>query len=255
MRVFEQRPVVVGHRGVGEHLVSGVAENTLESCLAAHAEGAGWVELDARLTADDALVLHHDSHLPDGRPVDEATVAMCRDQGVATLDEVLDGLPEGMGVDLEVKTSLRDARAGAAASTGGRVARRAEELVGRRPVVVTSFDPGALLRATETAPRVPTGLLGMPITPLRELVPAATALGARVVAAHAVSLGVIEAGGLPVDSPERIREAMATTRDLGLEVLVWGAAPPHVPALVELGVAAVCVDEVLATARALAERP
>lgn len=52
-------PRVIGHRGAAEN----APENTLESFRAAAAEGAGWVEFDAKLTADNAIIILHDDDL------------------------------------------------------------------------------------------------------------------------------------------------------------------------------------------------
>lgn len=254
MRIFEQPPAVVGHRGAGEKTVSGLPENSVESCLAAHEQGAGWVEIDARLTADEELILHHDHLLPDGTPVDEASAATCREQGLAGFDELLAALPDGLGVDLEVKVALGDAGARSASSTAGRVAARAEELAAARPVVVTSFSPAALVQARAVVgDRVPVGLLGMPITPIGELIASAVALDARVIAPHVLMLGLVEVAGLPVESPRRVERALRVARDHDCEVLVWGVRSEQVADLAALGVDAVCVDEVAATRAALAE--
>jgi glycerophosphoryl diester phosphodiesterase len=251
MRVFAHPPAVVGHRGAGQVDVSGFDENSVESCLAAHGQGAGWVELDARLTLDGELVLHHDAVLPDGRPVDAVTFDDCRTAGLAGFDELLDALPDGLGVDLEVKVALGDATSPASDSTAGRVAARAAELRARRPVVVTSFSAAALLQSREVAPDVPTGLLGMPFTSLRELVPAAVALDAAVIAPHVATMGLLDIPGLLRETPERIRGALDVAARHGCETLVWGVRPPQVAGLVELGVEAVCVDEIPATVEAL----
>lgn len=52
-------PQVIGHRGAAES----APENTLESFRAAKNEGAGWVEFDAKLTADNQIILLHDDDL------------------------------------------------------------------------------------------------------------------------------------------------------------------------------------------------
>ena len=57
-------PLVVAHRGASAAHPPG---NTVAAFAAAVALGADWVELDVRLTADGALVVHHDPDLPDGR--------------------------------------------------------------------------------------------------------------------------------------------------------------------------------------------
>jgi glycerophosphoryl diester phosphodiesterase len=256
MRIFERPLAVIGHRGAGESIVSGLPENSLESCRVAHEQGAGWVELDARLTVDGELVLHHDHLLPSGQPVDEATSGDCRDQGVALVDEVLDALPEGLGVDLEVKFALRDATGPAAEATGGRVAARARELRSARPVVLTSFSPAALLQARQVAgDEVPLGLLGLPVAPLGELVPSAVALGADLIAPHVLTFGLVEVAGLPLEPQGRVRRALETARLHGCEVLAWGVRPAQVADLAALGVDAVCVDEVAETVAAVPRDP
>jgi glycerophosphoryl diester phosphodiesterase len=52
-------PRIIGHRGAAEN----APENTLESFRAAAAEGAQWVEFDAKLTADNAVIILHDDDL------------------------------------------------------------------------------------------------------------------------------------------------------------------------------------------------
>lgn len=246
---------MLGHRGAGEAAASGLPENTLESARAAHAAGAGWVELDVRRTADAELVLHHDPVLPDGRAVDEATAPDARAQGVATLEEVVGALPAGLGVDLDVKVALVDAGADDAVTTAGRVAERALALIDERPLVVTSFSAVALLQVRRLAgATVPTGLLGLPLVSLRELVTCAVGLGARVVAPHVLSTGLVEVAGLPSEPPDRVREALAVARGHGCETLVWGVRPDQIPELADLGVAAVCVDEVAAAVAAARRR-
>lgn len=43
MSVFAHTAAVVGHRDAGQLGVSGLPENSIESCLVAHEQGAGWV--------------------------------------------------------------------------------------------------------------------------------------------------------------------------------------------------------------------
>lgn len=52
-------PRVIGHRGAAGH----APENTLESIRKAAQLGAGWVEFDAKLTGDGAVILMHDDTL------------------------------------------------------------------------------------------------------------------------------------------------------------------------------------------------
>src|SRR5688572_32918354 len=54
-----QIPRIIGHRGAAK----AAPENTLESLREAKRQGAAWVEVDAKLTADNAIILLHDDLL------------------------------------------------------------------------------------------------------------------------------------------------------------------------------------------------
>ena len=57
--------IVIAHRGASATF----PENTIEAFRGAAEQGADWVELDARRTADHSLVVHHDALLADGRAI------------------------------------------------------------------------------------------------------------------------------------------------------------------------------------------
>ena len=143
--VFTGRPSLVGHRGLGSGAVDGHRENTVGSMLAALDAGVDWLEVDLTRTADDSLVAHHNPALPDGRFLVDTTRAEAEAAGVVGLDELLDALPPGVPVDLDVKTVLEDAVDPAARRTAALLAPLLEREAGRRPLLVTSFDPAALL--------------------------------------------------------------------------------------------------------------
>lgn len=90
-------PRIIGHRGAPRL----ARENTLESFRAAVASGADAVELDARRTADGALVVHHDPVLADGRVIVACTAAELPDH-VPTLTAALDACT-GLIVNVELK--------------------------------------------------------------------------------------------------------------------------------------------------------
>jgi glycerophosphoryl diester phosphodiesterase len=141
---------VIAHRGGS----SQAPENTMRAFRAARAAGAGMIELDVRMSADMELVVHHDLRLgrtvrgrgripdlslPDLRTLD-AGVLFHRRRGrerIPLLAEVLEWLPAGMRLNVEVKTE---------GDTGRRelCARRCCEVLRRsgksRRVVLTSFD-------------------------------------------------------------------------------------------------------------------
>lgn len=92
-----RRPLVIAHRGASADR----PENTLEAFAEARVQGADWVELDVRRSADGVLVVHHDAHLNDGRLIRE-TVADEMPESVPSLAEAFEAC-EGMGVNVEIK--------------------------------------------------------------------------------------------------------------------------------------------------------
>ncbi|MFM8531181.1 MAG: glycerophosphodiester phosphodiesterase [Ilumatobacteraceae bacterium] len=89
---------VLAHRGASR----AERENTVAAFRRARELGADAVELDARLTADGVLVVHHDPRLADtGRPITDMPFRLLPDY-VPTLDAALDAC-EGMWVNIEIK--------------------------------------------------------------------------------------------------------------------------------------------------------
>jgi len=113
LRELPAHPFVIGHRGCGRRTsADGFFENTLAGFVHAAHLGAAWVELDAKLNADRELVLHHNVHF-DQVPISTMSSQQCRNVGLATLEQVHAGLPDGVGIDLEVKFGPTDATSGA----------------------------------------------------------------------------------------------------------------------------------------------
>ena len=236
--VFADPPVLCGHRGLGKGVVAGERENTLGSFRAAVAAGLTWVEADARVNADGVLVSRHDPVAPDGRLVSELTTAETDELGLMRVADLFEELPLDVSVDLDVKTSLEDALRPRDATTGALAA----ELVGRlsrgRRVLVSSFDPAAILIVRELLPEVPIGFLTWRRFPLREAVAAAVHLGAQVVAPHFESFDV----GPPVDrSPA---ELVRVAHQAGLQVLTWSMGPSDHERLIAAGVDCLVIDDV-----------
>jgi glycerophosphoryl diester phosphodiesterase len=227
--VFADPPVLCGHRGSGR----GDRENTLASFQAAVAAGLGWVEVDARLSADGVLVARHDPVLDDGRfvadlPADELELLRVAD--------LLEELPPGVAVDVDVKSSLEDALRPRDRTTAARVADLAAAEAGRRRLLVTSFDPAALLTVREREPAVPLGLLTWLRFPLRKAIAAAAQLGVEVVGPHVESFAP-DARERPV--PESVRVA----HEAGLQVLAWCPGEAAAAPLLAAGVDCLVVDD------------
>jgi glycerophosphoryl diester phosphodiesterase len=223
-------------------MVEGQLENSLSSLLAAAALGVDWVELDVSRTADDELVVHHN---PVSEPevfLVERTAAELAHHGYATLAEVLDALPEDVGVDLDLKTVIEDAPGGWGSGTVALVAPVLAAQLGRRPLLTTSFDVAALLWLREQVPGLPLGLIAWVDYPLRMAVTAAAHLDLEVVCLHHGSFGVNRVEQGPVHRPTAYSVEVA--HDAGLEVLTWCPDAETVGPLVDAGVDAVCVNDV-----------
>jgi glycerophosphoryl diester phosphodiesterase len=238
--VFADPPVLCGHRGSGRGVVDGHRENTLGSFCAAVAAGLRWVEVDARLSADGLLVASHDPVLEDGRfiadlPADET--------GLMRVADLLEELPQGVAVDIDVKSSLEDALRPRGETTAAIVADLAA--LERRRVLVTSFDPAALLIVRERAPRVPIGLLTWTRFPLRKAIAAAAHLGVEVVGPQ------VESFAAP--SVERdVARSVEVAHRAGLQVLAWCPAPQQAEALIAAGVDCLVIDDVTASLQPVA---
>ncbi len=94
---------VIAHRGASK----AESENTVAAFRAAAQLGAQAVELDVRRSADGALVVHHDSDLPDGRGISRTDAAQLP-PSVPTLAEALDACA-GMWVNVEIKNDPAEA--------------------------------------------------------------------------------------------------------------------------------------------------
>jgi glycerophosphoryl diester phosphodiesterase len=236
--VFADPPVLCGHRGIGKGVVDGHRENTLASFLAAAAAGLTWVEADARVNADRVLVSAHDPVTEDGRLISELTSAETDERELLRVADLFEELPASVAVDLEVKTSLEDALRPRGDTTAALVADLVARESGRRQVLVSSFDPSAILIVRERVPDVPIGLLTWRRFPLRKSITAAVHLGAEVLAAHFESF----ATGPPGDREPA--ELVRVAHEAGLQVLTWSMQPADIDALIALGVDCLVVDSV-----------
>ncbi|MFJ9554945.1 glycerophosphodiester phosphodiesterase [Nocardiopsis sp. NPDC101807] len=243
---------VIGHRGAGRGVVDGARENSPESYAAAAAAGADWVEVDVRRTADDALVLHHDAALADGRAIVDLTVRECAAAGLTGLDEGLAAIPAGVGLDVDVKSVMEDAVDAPSRRTASLLLPYLRREAKRRRVFVCSFDPGVLVAVHGGAPEVPTAWMPFVRNPLDQAVAGAAGLGCAIVAVDARSFG------LTGDAPRPGRRSVPYTVDLahraGLEVVSWCPDPVDAARFAEAGMDAVVVDDVPGAVSALKAR-
>lgn len=220
-RVFDDVPVLCGHRGSGRGIVGGQRENTLGSCRAAVAAGIRWVEVDVRVDARGTLVASHD-------PLTGA------DEELMRIEDLLDDLPPEIGVNLEIKTALDDAKRPREETTAALTA----DLASRakpRPLLLTSFDPSAPLIVRERARQLPVGLLTWIRFPLRKAVPAAVHLGMDVVAPHVQSLQLEQ---------DELNASIRVAHEAGLQVVGWCPDREQAEKLIAAQVDCLIVDDV-----------
>ena len=221
-RVFDDVPVLCGHRGSGRGTVGGQRENTLGSFRAAVAAGVRWVEVDVRRRADGMLVASHDP-LADPPPED-----------LMPIEELLADLPPEIGVNLEIKSELADAQRPRDQTTAALTAELAAK-ANPRPLLLTSFDPSAPLIVRERDPQLRVGLLTWIRFPLRKAVPAAVHLGMDVVAPHVQSLQLEQ---------EELRASIRVAHEAGLQVVGWCPDREQAERLVAARIDCLIVDDV-----------
>lgn len=117
---------------------------------AAVALGAHGIELDVRRTADDQPVVHHDPHLPDGRPIARLTAAELPSH-IPGFAEALDACGDVV-VNIEIKEPPELAEV-----VVSEVRRRGSA----DRVVVSCFDLATVDRVRGLDPGIPTALLAM----------------------------------------------------------------------------------------------
>ena len=99
------RPRILAHRGASGHR----PENSLAAFREARRLGADGVELDVHATRDGALVVHHDSELPELGPIADLTAEQVRRVVLADSEPLPDlaaalEVLSGMEVWIELKT-------------------------------------------------------------------------------------------------------------------------------------------------------
>lgn len=240
--VFTRPATLVGHRGLGAGVVDGHLENTLSSYRAAFETGLDWLEVDVQRTADDQVVIAHDALLPDGRFLAQTSLRDAVESGLMTVEDLLETLPDSVGLVFDLKSSFYDAGRSAATTTAALLAQACQRSLRSRQALVLSFDPAALRQVRDTLPSMAIGLLTWKHFPVGHAVAAAAHLDVDVLAMHAGSLWPSTAhpsAGVP-DLDLIVDQVHASNRQL----LVWCPSERRARALARAGVDAMVVDEV-----------
>jgi len=211
---------VIAHRGAS----AAFPENTVEAYHGAREAGADWVELDARRTADGALVVHHDAVLGDGRTIVDLRAAELPPD-VPSLAAALDACA-GMGVNIEIKNNAPDPDFDPTEIVAAGVVELLAERDGRDEVLISSFNPATLLHLRNAAPQLDTALLV--VEPPDDVVEQLVTAGHE--ALH------------PYDwwaTPELVADCHAA----GLRVNVWTVDDPdRIQELVRHGIDGICTN-------------
>jgi glycerophosphoryl diester phosphodiesterase len=204
--------------------------------------GLRWVEVDARATRDGVLVARHDPVVADGRFIADLTARETDVLELMRVADLLEELPEQVAINVDLKSSLEDALRPAAQTTAALVADLVAGESERRRLLVTSFDPSALMIVRGRAPAVPIGLLTWGGFPLRKAIPAAVHLGADVVAPHVTSFRLGKAASPAVERPPS--RSVQVAHEAGLQVIVWCPRFAAGDTLAAAGVDCLIVDDV-----------
>jgi glycerophosphoryl diester phosphodiesterase len=147
------RPRVWAHRGDSAH----APENTMLAFDRARAAGADGIELDVQLDADHHVVVFHDSSLArlTGRPGHLAALSAAERAGLRVGGEPVPLLAEVLAAfDLEVNVEIKSPKLGRTGALVQETARVIRDSGRVDQVLVSSFDPLALVQFHRHLPDV-----------------------------------------------------------------------------------------------------
>ena len=164
---FKTLPVVIAHRGASFY----APENTYTAFELAYQQGAQAVELDVKLTRDGHIVAMHDNRVDRTTNGTGAVKALTleeirrldagswkderfRQTEVPTLRDVLSGLADRLLFNIEL-TNYASPLDDLPEAT----LKLVRELNVEERILISSFNPVALIRAYRLAPEIPRGLL------------------------------------------------------------------------------------------------
>ena len=164
---FRNAPLVIAHRGASVY----APENTIAAFRLAAERGADAVELDAKLSSDGQVVVHHDRNLDrtttgtgplKARTLEELQLLDAGShfnlsytgERIPTLSEVFTEVASRLLINIELSnyTSPFD-------RLPETVVRLVQEFGLEKRVLLSSFNPVGLMKARKLAPEIPIGLL------------------------------------------------------------------------------------------------
>lgn len=212
--------LIIAHRGAARL----EPENTIAAFERAGALGADGVELDVRRTVDDALVVHHDPRLADGRAICEVELHALPGH-VPSVSDALDACTS-MFVNLEIKNIVGEPDHDPDDRVALQLASLLGERGGGRRWLISSFRLATVDRIRESLPTARTAWLTLALN--QEDVERAATAGHDAI--HPNADTIAEAG---------IRHAHAA----GLAVNVWTCNDAdRMRQLMAWGVDGICTD-------------
>lgn len=202
--------LVMAHRGASiDH-----PENTVEAFHGAREQGADWIELDVRRTADGVMVVHHDAHLSDGRVIVDLD-ASSLPSPIPSLAEALEACGD-LGVNIEIKNARDDPDYDQEHTVADAVVGLAVAYLGPERSMVSSFNVDTIDRVRAIHPDLATAWVMFDVSDPAQVIERAVAHGFSAIhpyasftdrslvdRAHASDL---ELNVWTVDDPDRIRE-------------------------------------------------
>jgi len=163
------RPSIIAHRGASAY----APENTLAAFKLALQQGADGIELDAKLTADEQVVVFHDRTVDRVTPckgrVNDLTLAdlrkmdagshfdiAFRSESIPSLEEVFKAVGQLTFINIELKEfdSFTD-------PLPEKVAQLVKRYRLTQRVLISSFNPISIIRIRRMLPETPIGLLAL----------------------------------------------------------------------------------------------
>ena len=145
-------PLIYGHRGDS----SRAPDNSLKAFTLAVEAGGDGIELAVRRTVDGVLILAHDPVHPTIGPLSHARFAKVRDEDplIPTLEEGLAAIPRTVSVNVEIKNWKSESGFDRRRTIMDQTITKLKEIDDPSRILVSSFDPFAMIRAKRIAPSI-----------------------------------------------------------------------------------------------------
>lgn len=150
-------PLIYGHRGASKL----APDNSIEALVLAAQAGGDGVEIDVRRSSDGVLILAHDSIHPTIGALSAAPFSRIReeDPSIPTLEEGLAAIPAHMWVNVEIKNWKSESGFDRKRTIVDQTVAKLIEVDDPSRMLISSFDPFAMIRAKRIAPSIARGQL------------------------------------------------------------------------------------------------